>query len=216
MLEQVKDREFMLDLCIKLAHHSTAIEGNTLSLDEVTKILRENYTPRQMSQNEFYEIKNYGKAFELLSDCLKAKELLSPELMKEFHALLLDNLLASKGEFKKSRNPKPDFDTLSPYQADYILQEWCDSLYFVFTNEKSDEHKLEAILQSHIHFERMRPFSDGNGRVGKLLIVYSCLEQDLMPVIIPKDCKNRYIEILAQHDLNGFLEIVQTLNSNLL
>lgn len=210
MLQQVQDKEFMLDLCIKLAHHSTAIEGNTLSIDEVAKILKEHYTPRQMSQNEFYEIKNYDKAFMLLRDSLIAKTPLSPELMKEFHALLLDNLLKSKGEFKKSRNPKPDFDTLSPYQADYILQEWCDSLYFVFTNAKSDEQKLEVILQSHIHFERMRPFSDGNGRVGKLLIVYSCLEQGLKPVIIPKDYKNRYIEILEKHDIEGFLEIVKT------
>ena len=211
MLEQVKDKEFMVDLCIKVAHHSTAIEGNTLSIDEVANILRENYTPRQMSQKEFYEIKNYGKAFALLSDSLIAKQPLTPELMKEFHALLLDNLLQSKGEFKKSRNPKPDYDTLSPYQADYILQEWCESLYFVFTNARDDEHKLEMILQSHIHFERMRPFSDGNGRVGKLLIVYSCLEQDLRPVIIPKDCKEHYIEILQKHDVDEFLKIVQVL-----
>ena len=58
--------EYIDDLLVRAAHHSTAIEGNTLTLGDTISILIHNYIPKGMTEREYYEVKNYKKAFELL------------------------------------------------------------------------------------------------------------------------------------------------------
>lgn len=60
--ELISNRDYMLDLFIRMAHHSTAIEGNTLSLEQTASIIAEHYIPEKTSEREFYEIRNYRKS----------------------------------------------------------------------------------------------------------------------------------------------------------
>ena len=69
--------EYIDDLLVRAAHHSTAIEGNTLTLGDTISILIHNYIPKGMTEREYYEVKNYKKAFELL---LKADRVISTDL----------------------------------------------------------------------------------------------------------------------------------------
>ena len=212
-LDFFNNKEYVFDLCVRMAHHSTAIEGNTLTQDETASILLDDYIPKQMNVREFYEVKNYKQVLKCFMESLYAKEKLSPKLIKRFHALCLDNLLENKGEFKKIPNVivGATFDTLPPYQVPIAMQEWCDNLYYRFDNSKNDDDKLQAILESHIHFEKIHPFSDGNGRIGRLLIVYSCIEQNLPPVIIQKDTKAQYVSIIRNNDIQNFMSMANNL-----
>ena len=72
-------------------------------------------------------------------------------------------------------------------------------------NAVTDEEKLESILDTHIQFERIHPFSDGNGRTGRVLMNYSLLQEGFPPLIIEKETKATYIELLAKQDLRGFM-----------
>ena len=72
-------------------------------------------------------------------------------------------------------------------------------------NASTDKEKLEGILDTHIQFERIHPFSDGNGRTGRVLMNYSLLQEGFPPLIIEKETKATYIELLAKQDLNGFM-----------
>ena len=76
--------EYLEDLLVRMAHHSTAIEGNTLTQADTTSILIHNYIPRDMTEREYYEVKNYKKTVELL---LNNQEKISPELIKEYHKI---------------------------------------------------------------------------------------------------------------------------------
>lgn len=209
----LNNQEYALDLCVRMAHHSTAIEGNSLSQDETASILLDNYIPKQMNMREFYEIKNYKQVLKHLIDSLNTKRQLTPQLIKEFHALCLENLLDNKGEFKKIPNiiVGAPFDTLPPYQVPMAMTEWCENLYYRFDKAKNNDDKLKAILESHIHFEKIHPFSDGNGRIGRLLIVYSCLEQNLPPIIIQKDDKAQYISIIRTNNIDSFMSMAKDL-----
>ena len=74
--------EYISDLLVRAAHHSTAIEGNTLTQGDTISILIHNYIPREMNEREYYEVKNYKKAFDFL---LNSENTLTPELIKNYH-----------------------------------------------------------------------------------------------------------------------------------
>nr|WP_176449045.1 Fic family protein [Lentibacillus sp. CBA3610] len=65
------------------------------------------------------------------------------------------------------------------------------------------------ICESHITFERIHPFADGNGRVGRLIINYLLIKNAIAPLIIEKDEKERYIYFLATQETEGFTKFVE-------
>ena len=58
------------------------------------------------------------------------------------------------------------------------VQEWCDNLNWRLAHAKNFDDRLEALLDSHIRFEQIHPFSDGNGRTGRMLINYGLIMDD--------------------------------------
>ena len=196
--------EYIQDLLVRMAHHSTAIEGNTLSQADTTSILLHNYIPRATTEREYFEVKNYKKTMELLLD--NNENELSSWLIKNYHKLIMENIVDDNGEYKKTQNiiVGSDFETAKPYQVPIILKEWCDNYKFRIKNSNSNEEKIEIILDQHIKFERIHPFSDGNGRTGRILIIDCCLRENIAPIIIPKDEKGKYIALLSKENAEEF------------
>lgn len=79
-----------------------------------------------------------------------------------------------------------------------------DNLEYRLESAESDEEKLFAILDTHIQFERIHPFSDGNGRTGRMVMNYSLLQHGFPPLIIEKETKAQYIEFLGNQDVDVF------------
>ena len=121
--------EYFDDLMVRTAHHSTAIEGNMLTQTETNSILFCNYIPREMSEKEFYEVKNYKKAMEFM---FENNEKISVEKIKKYHEIIMKNLIENNGKFKESQNiiSGANFETANPYKVPVLLREWCDNLNF--------------------------------------------------------------------------------------
>lgn len=206
----IKDKitdEYIRDLLVRMAHHSTAIEGNTLTLDENISILIKYYIPKEMPEKSYNEVRNYRELFPILLDLLDKKEKeIKVEEIKDYNKIIMVNLSDDAGQYKKVANIilGAEFEPVKPYQVPYVMQEWCDNYNFRIKNAKTDEEKVEIILDQHIKFERIHPFGDGNGRTGRLLIIDSCLRENLVPIIIPKEDKTKYIEFLANEDSKNF------------
>lgn len=211
----INNREYMLDLCIRMAHHSTAIEGNTLSQDETASIILNGYISKQMNEREFYEVRNYKDLMSIFIDNLKENKRLDSTLIKEFHSIIMKDLLYNKGEFKTTQNAiiGSTLETAKPYLVPTKIKDLSDNLYFKIDKATNNDDKLRAILEAHIEFEKIHPFSDGNGRTGRFLIIYSCLEQNLTPIIIPKEQKGRYINVLRTNNINDFMEFSKEIQS---
>lgn len=76
---------------------------------------------------------------------------------------------------------------------------------------KTEEEKIKIILEKHIEFERIHPFNDGNGRTGRMIILYSLLENNIPPIIISKELKGEYIRGLADQDTELLYQLIKPL-----
>ena len=203
-------REYIDDLLVRIAYHSSAIEGNTISLTDTVTILLHETIPGKVSKREFYEIENHKQALEYVIYQLENNESLSLNIVRGIHTQLMDHLNFDRGMWKTHDNAivGADFNTASAHDVPYLMKQWIDNLNYMLHQSKTDEEKIKHILEMHIDFERIHPFSDGNGRTGRLLIIYSLLEHDISPIIIPVDLKPDYIRFLANKDSEGLYNLL--------
>ena len=206
-------QDYLDDMLVRLAHHSAGIEGNTISLPATVSIILNGILPVSggATVREFYEIENHKIAFSNLLDHLENNDKLSVAIIKEIHADLTDRLQYDKGQFKKKENMiiGAEFQTATPGETPFLIQQLVDKLEYGLENAATEEEQLESILDTHIQLEGIHPFSDGNGRTGRMILNYSLLQQGFPPLIIEKETKATYIELLAKQDLNGFMSFAQ-------
>ena len=208
-------QDYLDDILVRLAHHSAGIEGNTISLPATVSIILNGTLPTsgKATVREFYEIENHKQAFEHVIQHLANEDSLSIEIIKEIHADLTDRLQYDRGQFKKNENMiiGSEFQTASPAETPFLVQQLVDNLEYRLDVADSDDDKLLAILDTHIQFERIHPFSDGNGRTGRMIMNYSLLQQGFPPLIIEKETKAQYIEFLGNQDVDGFVQFAKAL-----
>lgn len=203
-------QDYLDDILVRLAHHSAGIEGNTISLPATVSIIVNGTLPMsgKATVREFYEIENHKQAFEHMLSHLLNEDPLTVTIIKEIHADLTDRLQYDRGQFKKNENMTigSEFQTASPAETPFLVQQLVDNIEYRLDVADSDDDKLLAILDTHIQFERIHPFSDGNGRTGRMILNYSLLQQGFPPLIIEKETKAQYIEFLGNQDVDGFVQ----------
>ena len=209
--------DYFSDLMVRMAHHSTAIEGNTLTQGETKSILIDNYIPRAMNMRELNEVLNYKAYVKQMIEDLKQDVPIDVEYIKSVHAVLCNNAIeGTAGRFKTIPNLVigADFTPTPPYLVPSELENWRLNLKYQLEFAKSNDEIIESILRQHILFEHIHPFSDGNGRVGRALIVYSCLQAHILPVVVPVQDKNRYISYLNTENITDFVSYAKELQQN--
>ena len=208
-------QDYLDDILVRLAHHSAGIEGNTISLPATVSIILNGTLPISSGATvrEFYEIENHKQAFSNMLDHLENNDKLSVAIIKEIHADLTDRLQYDKEQFKKNENLiiSTGFQSISPVKMLFFIQQLADNLEYRLENAATEEDKLESILDTHIRFERIHPFSKGNGRTGRMLMNYSLLQEGVPPLIIEKETKETYIELLEKQDLSGFVSFAKAI-----
>lgn len=196
-------QDYLDDVLVRIAYHSSGIEGNTISLPETVSIILENTLPsNHKSIREFYEIENHKQAFSYLLEQLEQQPPLTVGLVKDFHALLTDRLQHDKGQFKSSQNAivGAEFRTATPSETPLLMSQWADNTNYRLELATSTDELLTVLADTHIQFERIHPFSDGNGRTGRLIIMYLAIRYLGAPIIINKDQRALYMELLANQD----------------
>lgn len=198
------------DVLVRMAHHSTAIEGNTLTLYETKSILLDHFIPRPVDLREVYEVRNYGM---LLPYLLEAEGPVTLDVIKTIHRLLMQDIDDRAGQFKTSQNMivGARFIPTPPYMVPSELKNWMDTLQYRLDHAVSAEEKTEAIMDQHIRFERIHPFPDGNGRTGRALIIYSCLQEKLPLIVIEKEMRPQYMNFLDEGNSKALTELAMSL-----
>ena len=193
-----------------MAYHSSAIEGNTITLPEVSNIFLERSLPKYKTIREFYEIENHKQAFEFLFDNINNNVELNIDLLLNMHKYLVDRLQHNAGNFKSSQNAivGAKFQTTSPTETPYLIRQWIDSTNYRLNNTDKDNEILSILADTHIQFERIHPFSDGNGRCGRLILLYLGIKYLNSPLIISKENRDEYMEYLAEQNISGLASLL--------
>ena len=147
--------DYLDDLMVRMAHHSTAIEGNSLTQGETKSILIDGYVPRAMDMRELHEVLNYKTFMPFLRDALESGRTLSLSLIREMHKILCHEAIGSvPGEFKRIPNVilGADFETTPPYMVPSALTDWIANLAAQLSAATDDHARIEAICRQHIAF----------------------------------------------------------------
>jgi len=189
---QIKD---ILDrFTVNFTYESNAIEGNSLTLKDVTLILGENVVPKNKDLREVYETRNTREAHELL---FKNKIKINIKDIISIHSILIKDTGVQPG-FKKLPNYllMRNLKTTAPEK----VEEEMNKLISWYESNKDKTHPLRLAAEFHAGFERIHPFDDGNGRTGRILLNAILLEQNYPPLIIRKTARIAYFASLEAFD----------------
>lgn len=183
----------------KYVYGTTSIEGNTCTLRETSLILDENISVGGKNLREIFEIENYRKINQYIKDLEFENLKIDLNFIKKIHSLLLANIKNSgNGDFRNIEVFVKGAD-FQPTPAIFIEDEMNDLVNFYMKN-KDKMHPIEMIATFHHKFERIHPFLDGNGRVGRELMRIMLKKLQLPTIFIDQSNRNEYLEALAEGD----------------
>lgn len=207
--EKIKRNDpYFEDFITRSVYHSNAIEGNTLSFAETYAIIFNDNTMRVNAlPREMYEAINLKYALNYVLQTLD-KELTLKYI--EHLAILINKNIEEIGGLRTTQVFIRGAEHIPPDAANVprLLQE----LLYVYRQDKDDVyHKLARF---HLTFERIHPFTDGNGRTGRLLLTKELLNVGLPPLIIPLESRGEYMEALAKQNVEHLASMLKRLTEN--
>ncbi len=196
-------------------YDSTAIEGNTMSLQETSFLLFDKRVPSNKSLREINEALNHKKAFDYL---LKYKGDITKNFICHLHKLVVKETLKPHlrdqvGKYRTSQVFIRGVEWLPPKPAEVSRE--MKALLAWYSKNKKKLHPVIIAAYVHVGFETVHPFVDGNGRVGRLLMNFILHKEKLPMINIPNKTKQKYYKALQSAQMKGNLRPFVELMVNL-
>ena len=186
------------DFAVRFCWSSNAIEGNTLSLEETVALVEHDEVSDGHTYTEHQEAKNLYCAIQetMIPFC---KQPISEEWIKHNNFLIR----GFDGEYRTVlRRIGTPIETVymppMPEQIPELMQSYLEKVNF---EAAGLDDLIEKVVRSHLHFERIHPFADGNGRVGRMIMNQQLINHGLLPVTINKN--SEYRQSFKRYDKNG-------------
>ncbi len=186
---------------IDLSFNSNHMEGSRLTHDQTRYIFETNTIVVEnevLNVDDVLETANHFRCIDMIID--NAKSVLTEKFIKELHLILKNGTSTSRkdwfavGDYKKLPNEVGGMATALP-------EEVADKMKALLSEYNAKEEKTFGdILDFHVKFERIHPFQDGNGRVGRLIMFKECLKYNMVPFIIEDNLKLFYYRGLKEWD----------------
>ena len=205
-----ENKEYIEDFITRSTYHSNAIEGSTLTYAETYAILYNDnsFKIEGKEPREIYEAINHKKALELVLQSIENKEDFDERIIKKINETINKDIKDTAGYrtvqvfIRGSEHIPP-----SPEKIPNLMN------YFIYNYNQDTEDIYTKIAKYHIEFEKIHPFEDGNGRTGRLLINYELIKNDLPPIVITKDDRVKYFELIRNNDIKNLAEWFKELSN---
>ena len=175
---------------VDFAYNSNHIEGSRLTHDQTRYIYETQTIDGTAPVNDVFEAANHFKCFDYILDTVN--EPITEDYIKQLHRMLKNGVMdddedyAVIGDYKKYPNEVDEIQTAPPEDVSGFVQK----LLNTYANKPSLD--LYDVAEFHATFEKIHPFYDGNGRIGRLLMLKQCLANNIVPFFINEDVKHFY------------------------
>ncbi len=179
------------DLLLEHTYNSTSIEGTTFTKRQTEVVIFDRGLIPDKSLKEHLEVTNHAAVLRSIFQ-RRYREPISEGLIRRLHRDLMQGIREDAGEYSRHHRAIRGVNIALTHPKDIpeemgrLIREW----------RSRPKKTIREIAVFHAHFELVHPFGDGNGRVGRLLIVIQCLERDYPPVVIENARKAEYYEVL--------------------
>ena len=191
---------------IDFAYNTNHMEGSTITPDETASIYDTGTiltsTDKVIVLKDATETKNHFTLFKYMLDTIDDE--LTEDMIKKFHFLLKDGTLSDSekewfnvGEYKRQKNFVGSITTSLPKDVSKDMKSLLDWY------RKIPKKNLEDIIEFHVKFEKIHPFQDGNGRIGRMIMFRECLYNDIIPFFIEDRNKDFYIRGIKEYQMNN-------------
>lgn len=205
------------------AHHSTALEGNTLVLREVEALLDKGKAVGAKPLKEYMEVKGYGDAASWVyregmgAGDRESGSLVTVQEIRHIHNLAMSLVwqvsphpdaedAESPGNFRR-HDIRPFEEGMTPPTWPLVpaaLDEWVTLMNAVPARIEAGESLPELLAEAHDGFERVHPFIDGNGRTGRLVLNLVLVRLGYPPVVVLKEQRSAYLKAMQHADKGDF------------
>jgi fido (protein-threonine AMPylation protein) len=197
----VEADQILREIWIDDVHNSTAIEGNTMTRAQVQELMGRRKVTATLK--EMLEVKGYANAADWVYRHANDFDYVPLTVVSEIHKSAMELVWAVEppatrddpGAWRKTGVTVRDVRVSLPAEVPMHLADWSES-----TKDRRTLHPLVRAAMHHAWFERIHPFVDGNGRVGRLLLNFMLLQSGYPPAIILAAQRARYLQSLRQSD----------------
>lgn len=191
------------ELQVRLTYNSNHIEGSKLSEDQTRLIFETNTinAGEGVPVDDIIETVNHFRAIDYCIDI--AEEPLNEDIIKALHRILKQSTKDASlswfavGDYKMRPNMVGGHESVKPNEVPLRIKE------LLTEYETKDKIDIYDIIHFHYEFERVHPFQDGNGRVGRLIALKECLRFGIVPFIIEDSKKMFYYRGLFEWEQEG-------------
>ena len=195
----MKNSDVYDQLILSLTYNSNKIEGSTLSEDETADIIFNNKSIANKSIIEQLEVKNHQAALQFLFQYVQKSKKINEELLLKLHGILMNGIRDDAGVYRSHgvRIVGSNVPTANYLKVPILMKDIVRRI-----NRKHDDFVSHAAI-IHAAFEQIHPFSDGNGRVGRMVLTAMLLGNNGAPAIIKQEEKQLYYACLRRAQLQG-------------
>lgn len=204
-------RYFNNEFSISASHNSNAIEGNTFTFDETKLLIEKGIVTGAHSLRESEDIVGYKQAFDFLYESVKENKAITEEFIKKVHSFVLRGEEGA-GQYRTIQNyvgsltriiytPCP-LTQVSEKMKAYVEEVQADCKNNAVLAGQGQFNWVELfhnLAKHHIEFENIHPFVDGNGRTGRLLLIYEMISLGLLPVDVRYEERDRYYAAISSY-----------------
>jgi Fic family protein len=191
-LSTARYQKLLNQFAISFIYESNAIEGSRLSQEEVAAIVQKGYVKKSLPRLEVKEAQNAIQAFEFIES---SDFSLTQKCLKQLHAVVVADLNVPLG-FKKENIVVNNKRTTAPKDVRKELQK----LFLWYKDSKRTLHPFERALIFHNNFEQIHPFTDGNGRIGRLILNWMLLKDGYGVILFKNQNRLAYFSALDKGD----------------
>ncbi|MBN1646250.1 Fic family protein [Candidatus Woesearchaeota archaeon] len=180
-----------LDFLIHFTHHSNAIEGSTLNLVETKDVVVKGKIPRSKRVEEVLAARNTKTAYEFVKNYRRD---INKAIILRIHKILMQGIMTDAGKMRKTpvKITGANFQPPMPDVLDLELDRFMEFYRFIRTKF----HPVEVAALSHLKFIELHPFTDGNGRTGRILMNFILTKLGYPPLIVQAHNKMDYYRAL--------------------